>query len=225
MRNKCSDYATKHSPDAQRPRLSTRSVSFRDKRRTSVRAPRLLGLDVGAIGRAEAHSADGYRLVDVSVCRPAPGHFEVAQLTYQAGHQHAERAALGDRIPPATLADAPPEAAPARGDLSWPAHSEPAPAVLAPHGKARCAGRQAFNRLIKPTHRKACGYPAWTLSCFRFEYFWAYPSSALSEDPPTGFLVGARGRATKWEGSPPTAGDASGRRRTALPRSDMPQPW
>jgi hypothetical protein len=61
----CGDYATKHSPDAQRPRLSTRSVSFKDKRGTSVRAPRLLGLDVDAIGRAEAHSADGYRLVDV----------------------------------------------------------------------------------------------------------------------------------------------------------------
>lgn len=122
----------------------------------------------GAIGRAEAHSANGHRLVDVSVCRPAPGHFEVAQLTYQVGRQRAERAALGDRIPPATLADAPPEAAPARGDLSWPAHPEPAPAVHAPHRKARCAGRQAFNRLIKPTHREACGYPARTLSCFRF---------------------------------------------------------
>lgn len=136
--------------------------------RTSICAPCLLGLDVGAIGRAEAHSANGYRLVDVSVCRPAPGHFEVAQLTYQVGRQRAERAAPGDRIPSATLADAPPEAAPARGDLSWPAHSEPAPAVHAPHGKARCAGRQAFNMLIKPTHRKACGYPARTLSCFRF---------------------------------------------------------
>ena len=122
-------------------------------------------LSAGAIGRAEAHSADGYRLVDVSVCWPAPGHFEVAQFTYQAGHQRAERAAPGDRIPPAALADAPPEAAPARGDLSWPADSEPAPAVHAPHGKARCAGRQAFNRLIKPTHRRGYGYPARTLPC------------------------------------------------------------
>src|SRR6476469_4327169 len=42
-----------------------------------------------AIGRAEAHSADGYRLVDALNCRPAPGHFEVAQLTHQAGHQRA----------------------------------------------------------------------------------------------------------------------------------------
>jgi hypothetical protein len=37
--------------------------------------------------------------------------------------------------------------------------------VNAPHGKARCAGRQTFNRLIEPAHRKAFGYPAWTLSC------------------------------------------------------------
>ena len=111
------------------------------------------------IGRAETHSADGYRLVDVSVCWPAPGHFEVAQFTYQAGHQRAERATPGDGVPPAALADAPPEAAPARADLSWPAGSEPAPAVHAPHGTARCAGRQAFNRLIKPTHRKRTATP------------------------------------------------------------------
>jgi len=117
------------------------------------------------------HSADGYRLVDALICRPAPGRFEVAQFTHQAGHQRAERAALGDRVPSATLADSPPEAAPARGDLSWLAGSEPAPAVHAPHGEARCAGRQAFNRLIKSTHRKACGYPARTLPCLRFNYF------------------------------------------------------
>lgn len=139
-----------------------------------------------AIGRAEAHSADGYRLVDALICRPAPGRFEVAQFTHQAGHQRAERAALGDRVPSATFADSPPEAAPARGDLSWLAGSEPAPAVHAPHGEARCAGRQAFNRLIKSTHRKACGYPARTLPCLRFNYFWAYHNSASPEDPPTG---------------------------------------
>jgi len=127
-----------------------------------------------------------YRLVDALICRPASGHFEVAQLTHQAGHQRAERAALGDRVPSATLADSPPEAAPARGDLSWLAGSEPAPAVHAPHGEARCAGRQAFNRPIKSTHRKACGYPARTLPCLRFNYFWAYHNSASPEDPPTG---------------------------------------
>ena len=138
-----------------------------------------------AIGRAGAHSADGYRLVDALCCRPAPGHFEVAQLTHQAGHQRAERAALGDRVPSATLADSPPEAAPARGDLSWLAGSEPAPAVHAPHGEARCAGRQAFNRPIKSTHRKACGYPTRTLLCLRFNSFWAYHNSASPEDPPT----------------------------------------
>jgi len=148
-----------------------------------------------AIGRAEAHSADGYRLVDALIRRPAPGHFEVAQLTHQARHQRAERAALGDRVPPATLADSPPEAAPARGDLSWPAGSEPAPAVHAPRGEARCAGRQAFNRLIKTTHRKACGYPARTLPCLRFNSFWAYRNSASPEDPPTG-IPGRRQRAS-----------------------------
>jgi len=169
-----------------------------------------------AIGRAEAHSADGYRLVDALIRRPAPGHFEVAQLTHQARHQRAERAALGDRVPPATLGDSPPEAAPARGDLSWPAGSEPAPAVHAPHGEARCAGRQAFNRLIKTTHRKACGYPARTLPCLRFNSFWAYSNSASPEDHRPGFLVGARGRVT-------ITTDGRGRRRTALPRSDMPQ--
>src|SRR6476620_9480594 len=124
-----------------------------------------------AIGRAEAHSADGYRLVDALCCRPAPGHFEVAQLTHQAGHQRAERAALGDRVPSATLADSPPEAAPARGDLSWLAGSEPAPALHAPHGEARCAGRKAFDRTFNSTHRKGCGCPARTLPCVRFNYF------------------------------------------------------
>jgi len=148
-----------------------------------------------AIGRAEAHSADGYRLVDALIRRPAPGHFEVAQLAHQAGRQRAERVALGDRVPPATLADSPPEAAPARGDLSWLAGSEPAPAVHAPHGEARCAGRQAFNRLIKTTHRKTCGYPARTLPCLRFNSFWAYRNSASPEDPPTG-LPGRRQRAS-----------------------------
>jgi hypothetical protein len=69
--------------------------------------------------------------------------------------------------------------------------------VHAPHGKGRRAGRQSFNRLIKPTHRKARGYPARMLSCVRSRYFLAYRSSASSEDPPTGFLVSASGRVTK----------------------------
>ena len=154
----------------------------------------------------------GYRLVDVSVRRPVPGHFEVAQFTYQAGHQRAERAAPGDRVPPAALADAPPEAAPARGDLSWPADSEPAPAVHAPHGKARCAGRQAFNRLIKPTHRRGYGYPARTLPCLDSS------TSGLTTTRPhrkihrPGFLAGARGRVTRWVTI--TTG-SSGRQRTS----------
>ena len=159
--------------------------------------------------RLKPHSADGCRLVDALICRPAPGHFEVAQLTHQAGHQRAERAAFGDRVPPATLAHAPPEAAPARGDLSWLGGSEPAPAVHAPHREARCAGRQAFNRLIKSTHRKACGYPARTLPCLRFTYFRAYRSSASWEDAPTG-LPGRCQRATdqvradhqRWQWTP-----------------------
>ena len=150
-----------------------------------------------AIGRAEAHSADGYRLVDALIRRPAPGHFEVAQLAHQAGRQRAERVALGDRVPPATLADSPPEAAPARGDLSWLAGSEPAPAVHAPHGEARCAGRQAFNRLIKSTHRKACGYPTRTLPCLRFNSFWAYRNSFSPEDPPTGLSGRRQGGVTR----------------------------
>jgi hypothetical protein len=58
--------------------------------------------------------------------------------------------------------------------------------VHAPHREARCAGRQAFNRLSKSTHRKACGYPARTLPCLRFTYFRAYRSSASWEDPPAG---------------------------------------
>src|ERR1700750_3136141 len=132
------------------------------------------------------HSADGYRLVDALLCRPAPGHFEVAQLKHQAGHQRAERAAPGDRVPSATLADSPPEAAPARGDLFCMDASAPAPAAHAPHGEARCAGRQALNRLIKSTHRKACGYPARTLPCLRFKYFRACRNSTSPEDPPTG---------------------------------------
>ena len=160
------------------------------------------------------HSADGYRLVDALICRPVPGRFEVAQFTHQAGHQRAERAALGDRVPSATLADSPPEAAPARGDLSWLAGSEPAPAVHAPHGEARCAGRQAFNRLIKSTHRKACGYPARTLPCLRFNYFWAYHNSASPEDPPTG-LPGRSRASNQVNNDHP---DSSGRRRTALPQ-------
>jgi hypothetical protein len=93
------------------------------------------------------------------------------------------RLTAGDRVPPGTPADAPPGAAPARGDLCWPARSEPAPAVHAPHGQGRCAGRQAFNRLIEPTHRKARGYPARTLPCVRFKYFWAYHSSASGHVP------------------------------------------
>ena len=105
---------------------------------------------------------------------------------HQTGHQRAERSAFGDRVPSSTLADAPPEAAPARGDLSWLADPEPAPAVHAPHGDAGCTGRQAFNGLIKSTHRKACGYPARTLPSFRSRYFWAYRNSASPEDPPTG---------------------------------------
>ncbi len=155
-------------------------------RRQSEQVGARLQIATDAVGRAEAHSADGYRLVDALICRPAPGYFEVAQLTHQIGHQRAERAALGDRVPSAALADAPPEAAPARGDLSWLAGSEPASAVDAPHGEARCAGRQAFNRLIKSTHGKACGYPARTLLCFRFKYSWAYHNSVSWEDPPTG---------------------------------------
>lgn len=130
-------------------------------------------------GRSTSCLSDGFRLVDVSICRPAPGHFEVAKLTHQVGHQRAERAALGDRIPPAALADAPPEAAPANGDLSWPADSEPAPALHAPHGEARRTGRRALNRLIKPTHRKACSYPARTPSCVRCSYFWAHPQPGI----------------------------------------------
>jgi hypothetical protein len=163
-------------------------------------------------------SADGYRLVDVLVRRPASGHFEVAQLTHQAGHQRAERAALGDRRPSATHADSPPEAAPARGDLSRPAGPEPAPAVHAPHGEARRTGRQAFNRLIKTTHRKACGYPAWTLPCLRLNSFWAYHNSASPEDPPTG-LPGRCQRASNpgESRSPPTAADVGG---LGLPRFD-----
>jgi hypothetical protein len=67
--------------------------------------------------------------------------------------------------------------------------------VHAPHGEARRAGRQAFNRLIKTTHRKARGYPARTLLCLRFNSFWAYRNSASPEDPPTG-LPGRRQRAS-----------------------------
>jgi hypothetical protein len=158
------------------------------------------------------HSADGYRLVDALIYRPAPGHFEVAQLTHQAGHQRAERAALGDRVPSATLADSPPEAAPARGDLSGLAGSEPAPALHAPHGEARCAGRQALNRLIKSTHNKACGYPALTLPCLRFKYFRACRNSASPEDPPTG-LPGRCQRASNQVITITT--DSGGRQRTS----------
>src|SRR6478736_6451038 len=64
-----------------------------------------------AVGRAEAHSADCYRLVDALCCRPAPGDVEVAQHTHAPGQQPAERAALGNRVPTATPADSPPEAA------------------------------------------------------------------------------------------------------------------
>ena len=131
---------------------------------------------------------------------------------HQTGHQRAERSAFGDRVPSPTLADSPPEAAPARGDLSWLADPEPAPAVHAPHGDAGCAGRQAFNGLIKSTHRKACGYPARTLPCFRSTYFWAYHNSASPEDPPTARPGGARGRVTKRV---TITTDSSGRQRTS----------
>lgn len=84
--------------------------------------------------------------------RPVPGHFEVAKLTPQLARERAERAALGDRIPPPAPADPPPEAAPARGDLPHLAGPERAQAAHAPHRRKRVIAPKAFNRLIGCTH-------------------------------------------------------------------------
>jgi len=87
-----------------------------------------------------------------SVSRPVPGHLEVIKLTHQLRQQRAERTALGDRIPPAALADPPPGAAFARGDISPPANLERAPAEHAPYRGNRFMRLQAFDWLIEDTH-------------------------------------------------------------------------
>ncbi len=93
------------------------------------------------------------------VSRPVPCHLEVAELTPQVAGERAERAALGDRVPSPALADTPPEAASARGDLSYLASSEQAQAAHSPHRRKRVIGLKAFNRLIEHTHVKLRDYP------------------------------------------------------------------
>ena len=67
-------------------RASLNSVSARQQTDGQVAdAPvALYGSEVSVW--AQAHLADGYRLVNELVFRPASGHFEVAKLTHHVGH-------------------------------------------------------------------------------------------------------------------------------------------
>lgn len=104
-----------------------------------------------------------------SVCRPVSGRFETAKLTHQVRKQGAERPAFRDRVPLAALADTPPIAARARGDLPRSASPERAPAPHAPSRRERLVGRQALNGLVEGTHGESCDYPAWALACLPLE--------------------------------------------------------
>ena len=78
----------------------------------------------------------------------------------------------------------------------------------------RTAGAQQADK----THSsQSARLPGADASMLQIKYFSAYHSSASAEDPQT--------RLPGQVPSPPTSVDASGRRRTALPSSDVPQPW
>jgi inner membrane transporter RhtA len=84
---------------------------------------------------------------------PGAGRLELVDRAAQLGQKRAERAAPGDRVPSAPLADPPPEAAATRGDLPRRAGLGRAPAAHAPHRRGRLQGRQTLKQLFKCTHR------------------------------------------------------------------------
>jgi hypothetical protein len=91
---------------------------------------------------------------------PVPGRLEVAEFAHQLGPQRTERAAPGDRIPPAQPANTPPGPAPAGGDLSPPASPKRAPAKHPPYRRNRLIRPGPSTRPIENTHDGARAYPA-----------------------------------------------------------------